>query len=72
MEILRCKRIPHPTYLPDLTIAGFYIFGKIKEELRIKQASSEEEAVEVVTGILRKISHPELKSIFDYCVYGCD
>jgi hypothetical protein len=28
--------------------------------------------VEVVTGILRKISHPELKSIFDYCVYGCD
>jgi hypothetical protein len=72
MEILRCKRIPLTIYLPDLAIAGFYIFRKIKEELRIQQACSEEEAVEVVTDILRRILHPELKSAFDHWVYRCD
>jgi hypothetical protein len=66
IEVLQCKQVLYPTYSPDLAISDFYLFGKIKEELRTMQASFEEEIVEVVTDILRRIPHPELKSVFDH------
>jgi hypothetical protein len=27
-------KIPHPTFLPDLTSSGFYLFGKLKVVLK--------------------------------------
>jgi hypothetical protein len=55
MEVLRCKRVPHPTYSPDLAIANFCLFGKIKEKFRTMQVSLKEEFVEAVIDILRRI-----------------
>jgi hypothetical protein len=68
MVALRYKRIPRPIYSPDLAIANLYPFGKVKEEFRTMQASSEKEAVEAVTDIPQRRLHSELKSGFDHWV----
>jgi hypothetical protein len=33
MRRLRCRRVPHPAYSPDLAICDFYLFGRIKDRL---------------------------------------
>jgi hypothetical protein len=33
MARLRCWRVPHSPYSPDLAIGDFYLFGRIKERL---------------------------------------
>jgi hypothetical protein len=58
--------------LPDPVIADFSLFGIIQNEVRIMQASSEEEIMEAVTDILRRTPHPELKSAFDHWVNQYD
>jgi hypothetical protein len=62
MEALRCKRVSHPAYSPDLAIVNFYLFGKIKEKFRTMQASSKEEFVEAVIDILGRI--PRIEKCF--------
>jgi hypothetical protein len=72
IKLLRCKRVPHPAHSPGFVIANFYLFGKIKEGLRTMQASSGDEILEAVNGILKIIFQPELKSAFDHCMHQRD
>jgi hypothetical protein len=53
-------------YLLYLAIADYYLFGKIKEDLRTMKAFSGEGVLDTVTSILRTISQTELKSAFDH------
>jgi hypothetical protein len=34
MQRLRCKRVPHPAYFRDLATCDFYLFGKLKQQMR--------------------------------------
>jgi hypothetical protein len=58
-------------YSPDLAIADFYLFGKIKEDLRTMKAFSREGMLDIVTNILRTISQTGLKSAFDHWIHQC-
>jgi hypothetical protein len=71
MEIVRYKGVSHSIYSRDLAITDFYLFGKIKEELRTMQASSEKAVAEAATGILRRLLYTELQSAFGDWVHRC-
>jgi hypothetical protein len=55
MEVLQCKEIPHLILFSDPAIAKFYRSEKINDQLRTREASSDEEAVEALTDIRRSI-----------------
>jgi hypothetical protein len=71
MEYLRCKRIPHPPYSPDLVICDFYLFARLKERLAGVEVNSPEELMEEVMTILRGISGPEKVRAFDQWIERC-
>ena len=43
---------PHPLYSPDLAPSDFYLFPKLKKELKGRQYSSDIEVIEGVLGVL--------------------
>ena len=48
------RLLPHPPYSPDLAPSDFYLFPKLKEELRGKQYSSDTEVIEAVEEYLEE------------------
>jgi hypothetical protein len=58
------KRLPCPSYSPDISPSDFYLFGKMKNALIEGEVSDEIDLLEEVTEILSGISHDELQAIF--------
>jgi hypothetical protein len=48
-------------YSPDLVIADFYLFGRLKQQLSRKTLESEENVLETITEILGKLRKYEVK-----------
>jgi hypothetical protein len=59
MTHLRCRRVRHPAYSPDLTIRGFYLFGRMKERLAGVFVGDAEDLKNEVISILAEISDDE-------------
>ncbi|KAH0789239.1 histone-lysine N-methyltransferase SETMAR-like protein [Histomonas meleagridis] len=55
---------PHPAFSPDLAPSDFYLFGKVKNELKGSGFVSEDELFEAIKSILEKITRDELESVF--------
>ena len=50
------KTLPYPPFSPDLAPSDYYFFGPMKEDLRIKNDSSDEEVKSVVKKWLKEES----------------
>jgi hypothetical protein len=61
------KRHPHLVHSPDLSTAGFFLFGKTKSALIRREIPDEINLLEAVTEILNGISEAELQRVF-----GCN
>jgi hypothetical protein len=57
---IRTSRFPTP-YLPDLTIADFYLFGRLKQQLFGRTLDSDENVLETITAILSERPKNETK-----------
>jgi hypothetical protein len=66
MTGLKCKRVPHPPYSLDLTIAYFYLFGVLKQKLQGIDASDDEELKNEILAIVQSIPSDELNKSFDH------
>jgi hypothetical protein len=64
MVRLRCVRIPHPVYSPDLAISDFWLFGRIKRELQGITIDTEEDLIEQILTILQSIPQSEITRAF--------
>jgi hypothetical protein len=64
MRRLRCKRVPHPTYCPDLTICDFYLFGRLKHQLHDVTVDTAGELINEVTKVLMMLSIGELNEFW--------
>lgn len=53
----------HPAFSPDLAPSDFYLFGKVKDELKGSEFEYEEELFESIENILKKIPKEELESV---------
>ena len=53
----------HPAFSPDLAASDFYLFGKVKNELKGSEFDSEDELFEAIVQILYGISREELESV---------
>jgi hypothetical protein len=72
MSRLRCRRVPHPPYSPDLAICDFYLFGRIKERLAGVTAIDENDLRNEITAILGEISDEEKMRAFDHWIERCE
>jgi hypothetical protein len=72
MQRLRCEQVPHPRYSPDLAICDFYLFGRLKHQLRGIAVETEEELVGEVSRVLATLSIEELRRAFDHWIELCD
>ena len=53
----------HPAFSPDLAPSDFYLFGKVKDELKGSEFECEEELFESIENILKRIPKEELESV---------
>lgn len=53
----------HPAFSPDLAASDFYLFGKVKNQLKGSEFDSEDELFEAKVQILNGISREELESV---------
>lgn len=56
--------LPHPPYSPDLAPADFFLFSKIKKNLKGKRFDSREELLTALQGELEKVTREELRDCF--------
>jgi hypothetical protein len=68
MTRLRCRRVPHPAYSPDLAICDFSLFGRIKERLAGVFIGDAEDLRHEVMSILAKISDDEKCRAFNHWI----
>jgi hypothetical protein len=54
----------HPPYSPDLAIAGFYLFGRLKQQLSGRTLDTEKNLLETITDNLRELPNDEVKRPF--------
>jgi hypothetical protein len=66
MTRLRCRRVPHPAYSPDLAICDFYLFGRIKERLAGVFVGDAEDLRNEVMSVLAEISDDEKRRAFNH------
>jgi hypothetical protein len=71
MTHLMCKRMPNPSYSPDLAIADFYLFGLLKQKLQGIDVSDTEELKSKILRIFQDIPSDELKQSFDHQIERC-
>jgi hypothetical protein len=71
MTRLRCRRVPHPAYCPDLAICDFYLFGCIKERLAGVFVGDAEDLRNEVMSILAEMSDDEKSRAFNHWVERC-
>jgi hypothetical protein len=72
MARLRCRRVPHPPYSPDLAICDFYLFGHLKERLAGITVNGANDLEHEVTSILAGISRDEKVRAFDHWIKRCE
>ena len=72
MTRLRCRRVPHPAYSPDLAICDFYLFGRIKERLAGVSVGGAEDLRNEVMSILAEISYDEKSRAFNHWIERCE
>jgi hypothetical protein len=72
MQRLRWVQIPHPPYSADLAICDFYLFGRLKQQLRGITVETAEELVDEVTRVFATLSKEELRRAFDHWIERCD
>jgi 4-alpha-glucanotransferase len=62
----QCVRVPHapPPYSPDLAIAAFYLFGRLKEQLSGRTLDTEEDVLETITEILSELPKNKVRNAF--------
>lgn len=65
------KRAPHPPYSPDIAPCDFFLFGFIKDKLRGRQFTSQDELFEGITEILGKILKEDRKRVFSRWIEKC-
>jgi histone-lysine N-methyltransferase SETMAR len=66
MSHLRCRRVPHPPYSPNLAICDFYLFDRIKKRLAGVTGIDENDLRNEITAILGEISEEEKMRAFDH------
>jgi hypothetical protein len=71
MTRLKCKRVPHPPYSPDLTIADFYLFAVLKQTLQGIDIHDDEELNDEILTIFEGIPSDKLKRSFDHWIERC-
>jgi hypothetical protein len=71
MVCRRCVRVPHPPYSPDLAIADFSLFGRLKHQLSGRTMASEDEVLENVTEILNALPGDEVTNAFSHWKERC-
>jgi hypothetical protein len=64
MDSHRCVRVPHPLYSPDMPIAEFYLFGRLKQQFSGRTLECEKNLLETITEILSELPKDEVKSVF--------
>ena len=58
------KTVPHPPYSPDLAPSNFWIFPKLKENLRGNRYSTIEDMKEAVTRVLNTLTQEDFQGAF--------
>ena len=59
------KTLPHPPYSPDLAPCDFWLFSRIKDELRGKRFSTNEELAGALFEVIDNIPKDEWKMCFN-------
>jgi hypothetical protein len=72
MTRLRCRRVPHPAYSPDLAICHFYLFGRINKRLAGVFVDDVEDLRNALMSILAEISDDENSRAFNHCIERCE
>jgi hypothetical protein len=68
---LKGKRLPYPPYLPGLAIAGFDLFGVLKQKLQGIDVSDGEELNSEILTIFRGIPSDGMNKSFDHWIERC-
>jgi hypothetical protein len=71
MVRLRCVRIPHPAYSPDLAICDFWLFGRLKREFPGITIDTEEDLIEQILIIRQSIPQSEIRRTFAHWQERC-
>ena len=58
------KTVPHPPYSPDLAPCDFWLFPKLKENLRGNRYSTIENMKEAVTRVLNTLTQEDFQGAF--------
>ena len=58
------KTVPHPPYSPDLAFCDFWLFPKLKENLRGNRYSTIEDMKEAVTRVLNTLTQEDFQGAF--------
>ena len=58
------KTVPHPPYSPDLAPSDFWLFPKLKENLRGNRYSTIEDMKEAVTRVLNTLTQEDFQGAF--------
>jgi hypothetical protein len=66
MTYLKCKRVAHALYSPDLAMVAFHLFNALKQALQDIDASDEEELKSEILTIFQGIPSDELEKSFDH------
>jgi hypothetical protein len=72
MTRLRCRRVPHPAYSPDLAICDFYLLGRIEERLAGLFVGDAEDLRNEVMSIPAEISDDEESRAFNHWIERCE
>jgi hypothetical protein len=68
MAKLRCERLAHPAYSPDITLCDFYLFSCRKDTLAGFHTDADAELLQEVQGILTPINRTEVKYAFGHWI----
>jgi hypothetical protein len=71
MISLKCKRVTHPPYSPDLAIACLYLFGVLEQKLQGIDVSDNEGLKSEIQTIFQGIPSDTLKKSFNHEIERC-
>jgi hypothetical protein len=71
MTDLKCKRVLHPSYSPDLAIADFHLFDVLKQELQGIDAIDEQGLKREILSIFEPLLSDEPKKSFPRWIERC-
>jgi hypothetical protein len=68
----RCVCVLQTPYSPNLAIADFYLFGRLKQELFGRALDNEENVFDTITEILSELPKYQVKSVFVHWKERCE